>query len=53
MDIEKKMIGKTIVAAAVSGYGMTLVFDDGKIFSYSASDGGHSSYGFDDEDEED
>lgn len=53
MSIEKEMIGKTIVAADVTGYGMMLIFDDGKIFNYSASDGGYSNYGFDDENEED
>lgn len=53
MNIEKEMIGKTIIKADIDGYGMTLTFDDGRIFSYSASDGGYSCYGFDDEDEED
>lgn len=53
MNIEERLVGKTIINAEVDGFGMTLTFDDGRIFSYSASDGGYSCYGFDDENEED
>ena len=44
-----RLIGKTIVQADVDGYGIELTFDDGSLFLYSASDGGYSTYGFEDE----
>ena len=42
----EELIGKTILAAEVDGFGIKLVFDDGSIFNYSASDGGYSTYDF-------
>ncbi len=42
----EELIGKTILAAEVDGFGITLVFDDGSVFNYSASDGGYSTYDF-------
>ena len=42
----EELIGKTIVTAEVNGFGITLVFDDGSVFNYSASDGGYSTYDF-------
>ncbi len=47
MDIENRLVGRTIVKAEVDGYGIELELDDGSIFSYSASDGGYSTYDFD------
>lgn len=40
----EELIGKTIISAQVDGFGILLVFDDGSLFSYSASDGGYSTY---------
>ena len=42
----EELIGKTILAAEVDGFGIALVFDDGSVFNYSASDGGYSTYDF-------
>lgn len=53
MNYGETMVGKTIMRAYVDGFGMTLIFDDGTVFNYSASDGGYSLYGFDDEEEGD
>lgn len=44
----EELIGKTILAAEVDGFGIALVFDDGSVFNYSASDGGYSTYDFTD-----
>ena len=33
----EELIGKTILAAEVDGFGIVLVFDDGSFFRYSAS----------------
>ena len=49
----ERLIGKKIVKADVNGYGMELVLDDGSVFVYSASDGGYSAYGFEDEETDD
>ena len=42
----KRLAGRTIVKADVSGYGITLVFDNGVQFEYHASDGGYSCWEF-------
>ena len=42
----EELVGKTILAAEVDGFGIVLVFDDGSVFNYSASDGGYSTYDF-------
>lgn len=42
----EELIGKTILSAEVDGFGIALVFDDGSVFNYSASDGGYSTYDF-------
>ena len=44
MNIEKELIGKTIVNAIVNGFEVVLIFDDGTILDYTASDGGYSWY---------
>ena len=49
----KRLIGRTIMEADVDGFGIELTLDDGSVFLYSASDGGYSSYGFNDEETED
>lgn len=52
-DMEDYMAGRTIKKAEVDGCYVGLTFDDGNTFSYSASDGGYSTYGvFSDTDEE-
>ncbi len=51
-EIEKALVGKTIVEAGVSGYGIYILFSDGFKFYYNASDGGYSSYELTDEEEE-
>lgn len=43
-ETEKALIGKKIVNADVSGYGIKLELDDGSIFEYDATDGGYSSW---------
>lgn len=43
-ETEKALIGKKIINADVSGYGIRLELDDGSIFEYDASDGGYSSW---------
>ncbi len=45
----ERLIGRKIVKADVNGYGIELILDDGSIFLYDASDGGYSTYGFEDE----
>lgn len=52
MNINRELIGKTIINAEVNGYGMVLILDDNTTFVYEASDGGYSTYGFEDEDDE-
>lgn len=44
ITINKELKGKTIVNAEVNGYNVCLIFDDGTIFVYEASDGGYSTY---------
>lgn len=44
ITINKELKGKTIVNAEVNGYCVCLVFDDGTMFIYEASDGGYSTY---------
>ena len=39
-----RMIGHTIEKLEVSGYGITLVTDNGLRFEYEASDGGYSTW---------
>ncbi|MBP3901164.1 MAG: hypothetical protein J6D53_06895 [Blautia sp.] len=38
------LIGKTIKEAEVDGFGIRIVFTNGAVFEYSASDGGYSQY---------
>lgn len=51
-EIEKALVGKTIVEADINGYGIYIWFSDGFKFDYNASDGGYSSYELTDEEEE-
>ena len=44
MDDEKVLVGKTIKEVDIDGYGVNIVFVDGTIFDYGASDGGCSSW---------
>ena len=41
---EDKLIGKTIVAAEIGGYGIRLKFSDGSILDYSSSSDGDSCW---------
>lgn len=50
-DTNQKLVGRTIVKADVTGYGIILVFDNGVRFEYDASDGGYSCWGFYDDKE--
>jgi len=43
---KKNLIGKTIKAVKLDGYGIQLQFTDGSRFEYEASDGGYSTYDF-------
>jgi len=45
-NVIDEMIGKTITGGYVDGFHIMLVFDDGSIFDYDASDGGYSSWEF-------
>ena len=45
-DTNKRLAGRTIVKASVSGYGITLVLDNGVRLEYHASDGGYSCWEF-------
>lgn len=45
-NVINEMIGKTIIGGYVDGFHIMLVFDDGAIFEYDASDGGYSSWEF-------
>ena len=38
------LTGKTVKEAEVDGFGIRMVFTDGAVFEYSASDGGYSQY---------
>ena len=44
IETNKKLKGKTIKRANVTGHGVDIVFEDGTIFKYSASDGGYSCW---------
>lgn len=44
--IGKKLIGKTIKAVELDGFGVYLYFTDGSRFVYDATDGGYSTYDF-------
>lgn len=44
IETNKKLKGKTIKRADVTGHGVNIVFEDGTIFDYSASDGGYSCW---------
>ena len=44
MEIDKKLEGKTIKTANVDGFEVEIVFTDGSVFYYDASDGGFSCY---------
>lgn len=44
--IRKKIVGKTIKAVELDGFGVELRFTDGSRFVYDASDGGYSTYDF-------
>lgn len=41
---EQDLIGETIKSIDVDGFGIEIVFESGKTFTYSASDGGYSSW---------
>lgn len=43
---KKILIGKTIKAVELDGYGVKLRFTDGSKFEYDASDGGYSTFDF-------
>ena len=43
-DVEERMLGKTVKEAEVDGFGIRMVFTDGAVFDYDASDGGCSQY---------
>jgi len=45
-NIVYEMIGKTIVGGYADGFYIILIFNDGSIFRYEASDGGYSQYEF-------
>ena len=42
---ESDLIGKTIKAIDIDGYGLLITFSDGTILEYDASDGGYSCWG--------
>lgn len=42
-----EMIGKTVVAVEVDGFGVNIEFNDGTVFVYGASDGGYSLWDYD------
>ena len=44
MEINKKLEGKTIKTANVDGFEVEIIFTDGSVFYYDASDGGYSNY---------
>ena len=44
--INETLIGKTIESADINGFGIELRFTDGSVFDYSASDGGYSSWDY-------
>lgn len=44
MDIDNRLVGKTIETAEVDGHGILIHFRDWSVLSYVASDGGYSSY---------
>ena len=41
---EQDLIGETIKSINVDGFGIEIVFESGTTFTYSASDGGYSSW---------
>lgn len=44
MDINDRLAGRTIVTAEVDGFGIRIIFRDGSVFRYAATDGGYSDY---------
>lgn len=44
MDIDNRLVGRTIETAEVDGYGIRIFFRDGSVFHYMATDGGYSDY---------
>lgn len=44
MDINEKIVGKTIKLADINGDGIVIEFTDGSVFTYDATDGGYSTY---------
>ena len=44
MDINEKIVGKTIKLADINGDGIVIEFTDGSVFKYYATDGGYSTY---------
>lgn len=46
------LVGKTITVEDIDGFGIELKFTDGSVFTYSASDGGCSSWDFDPNEED-
>lgn len=43
---KRKLTGRTIKSAKVTGYGVVLKLDDGSVFEYSPSDDGYSCWIF-------
>lgn len=44
MEINKKLEGKTIKTADIDGYEIEIIFTDGSVFHYDATDGGYSDW---------
>ena len=44
MGDEKILIGKTVKEVDINGFEVYIIFTDGTIFDYEASDGGYSSW---------
>lgn len=43
-ETNETLKGKTIACASVDGYSIDLVFTDGTLFTYEATDGGYSTW---------
>ena len=43
-DIEKYIVGKRIIKADITGFGIELTLDNKAVFEYNASDGGYSLF---------
>ena len=44
VEISKRLIGKTIKKVSLDGFGIDIIFSDGTVFEFNASDGGYSTY---------